>query len=135
VKVLTKEYPNRWHIEEFFKSNQALGWDRAGTMNLNVRCGQMSMALIAQTASHQLRLRRGDPIANWGAGHLAHHFFRAMEGDIRVQHDTIIVTLYNAPNVDVLRKHYEGLPGILQAEGVNPEIPWLYGFKLDFRFR
>jgi hypothetical protein len=28
----------------------------------------------------------------------------------------------------------KGLPGKLQAQGVNPEIPWLYGYKLDFRF-
>jgi hypothetical protein len=34
-----------------------------------------------------------------------------------------------------MKGHYEGLPGKLRAQGVNPEIPWLYGYKLDFRFR
>jgi hypothetical protein len=135
VNVLTKDYPDRWHIEEFFKSNQALGWDRAGTLNLNVRYGQMSTALLAQAALHQLRGRLGDPIATWDAMHLAQRFFGTLEGDIRVERDTIVVTLYNAPNVDGLRKHYEGLPEILREEGVHPEIPWLYGFKLDFRFK
>lgn len=135
VNVLTKAYPDRWHIEEFFKSNQALGWDRAGTLNLNVRYGQMSMALLAQAAIHQLRSRLGDPIATWDAMHLAQRFFGALDGDVRVERDTIVVTLYNAPNVDKLRKHYEGLPEILRGEGVEPEIPWLYGFKLDFRFK
>ncbi len=135
VNVLTKDYPERWQIEEFFKFNQALGWNRAGTLNLNVRYGQMTMALIAQSAIHQVRRRLGDPIATWDAEHLAQQFFRALEGDIRVQNDTIVITLYNAPNVERLRKHYEGLPEILQGEGVDPHIPWLYGFKLDFRFR
>ncbi len=135
VEVLTKNYPDRWHIEEFFKSNQALGWDRSGTMNLNVRYGQMSMALLAQAAIHQLRRRLGDPIATWDAMHIAQRFFGALEGDVRVEHDTIVVTLYNAPNVEKIRKHYEGLPEILRGEGVQPEIPWLYGFKLDFRFK
>ena len=23
----------------------------------------------------------------------------------------------------------------LRAEGIQPEVPWLYGYKLDFRFR
>jgi hypothetical protein len=23
----------------------------------------------------------------------------------------------------------------LRAENINPQVPWLYGFKLDFRFR
>lgn len=37
VKDLTLHYPQRWHVEEFFKFNQALGWHRAGTLNLNIR--------------------------------------------------------------------------------------------------
>jgi len=27
------------------------------------------------------------------------------------------------------------LPGILERENVDPRIPWLYNFKLDFHFR
>jgi hypothetical protein len=37
VDALTVDYPKRWHAEEFFNAHQALGWDRAGTMNLNIR--------------------------------------------------------------------------------------------------
>jgi hypothetical protein len=40
-----------------------------------------------------------------------------------------------APNVEQLRKHYENLEAKLAAEGISPQIPWLYGFKLDFQFR
>jgi hypothetical protein len=39
------------------------------------------------------------------------------------------------PRQPALRAHYEHLPQKLQAEGVNPAIPWLYGFKLDFCFK
>lgn len=53
VEDLTRAYPQRWHVEEFFNAYQALGWKRAGTMNLNIRYGHMSMALIAQAAIHQ----------------------------------------------------------------------------------
>jgi hypothetical protein len=28
--------------------------------------------------------------------------------------------------------HYQDLPLKLQSEGVDPGIPWLYSFKLDF---
>jgi hypothetical protein len=35
----------------------------------------------------------------------------------------------------LLQKHYENLPHILEHENVDPRIPWLYNFKLDFRFR
>ncbi|SPE62333.1 hypothetical protein SBV1_810035 [Verrucomicrobia bacterium] len=31
-------------MEEFFKFNQALGWHRAGTLNLNIRYGQLSLS-------------------------------------------------------------------------------------------
>ena len=97
--------------------------------------GQMTLALVAQAVIHQLRTRLGEPYKTWDANHLAKDLFFALEGDVRVNDDTIIVTYYNAPNADQLRQHYEALPEKLEAEGVRPEIPWLYNYKLDFRFR
>lgn len=133
VDALARDFPKRWHVEEFFNAHQALGWNRAGTMNLNVRYGQMTMALIAQTVIHQLRERLATPYCMWDANHLAADLFHALEGDVRVTDDTIVVTYYNAP--DALRQHYEDLPEKLAAENVSPKVPWLYDYALDFRFR
>lgn len=134
VQALTADYPKRWHVEEFFNTNQPLGWQRAGTTNLNIRYGQMTMALIAQAVIHQLRLRLGDPYGQWDANHMAKDLFFGLEADVRVKNDTILVTYYNAPNAEQLRHHYQNLPEKLVRENVQPEIPWLYGYKLDFRF-
>lgn len=136
VSDLTEQFPKRWHVEEFFNAEQALGWDRAGTMNLNIRYGHMTMALIAQAAIHQLRKRLGAPESKWDAAHLAKALFAGLEGDVRVVDGRKVqVTYYNAPDAERLRKHYEGLPERLKAEGVDPRVPWLYDFPLDFRFR
>lgn len=135
VPVLTRDYPQRWHVEEFFKFNQPLGWHRAGTLNLNIRYGHLSMVLVAQASIHQLRQRLGEPFAQWDAIHFARNLFEGLEGDVRVEQQTIVVTLYNPPNASLLRQHYEHLPEKLAKEGVSPEIPWLYNFKIDFRFR
>jgi len=135
VEALTRYYPERWHVEEFFNAHQALGWDRAGTMNLNIRYGQMTMALIAQAALHRLRRRLGAPHSQWDAGHLARSLLAGLEGDVRVSGNKIVVTYYNAPNVEQLRRHYEDLPAKLATEQIDPQIPWLYGYELDFRFR
>lgn len=135
VEALTLEFPKRWHIEEFFEFDQSLGWKRAGTMNLDIRYGHMTMALIAQTAIHQLRTRLGEPVSSWDANHLAKDLFQGLDGDVRVTRDTILVTYYNAPNVELLREHYEGLPDKLVKDHIDPCVPWLYGYKLDFRFR
>jgi hypothetical protein len=135
VDLLTRDYPDRWHIEEFFNLNQALGWKRAGTLNLHIRYGHMTMALLAQASIHQLRQRLGPPFDTWEASHLARDLFAGLDGDLRVHHDTIVVTFYNAPNTDHLRQHFEHLPEKLQHEQVDPRIPWLYNFKLDFRFK
>jgi hypothetical protein len=135
LAALTEDYPKRWHLEEFFNFNQALGWHRAGTMNVNIRYGQMTLALIAQTVIHQLRTRLGEPYRTWDANHLASDLFFALEGDVRVQDNTILVTYYNAPNASQLRAYYEDLPQKLQQDNISPNIPWLYGYKLDFRFR
>lgn len=135
VEDLTRAYPQRWHVEEFFNAHQALGWNRAGTMNLNIRYGQMSMALMAQAVIHQFRQRLGAPWSEWDSKHLADAIFRGLDGDLRVSQDTILITLYNVPAAEKLRPHYEDLPKKLRAEGVDPHIPWLYGYKLDFRFK
>jgi hypothetical protein len=135
VEALTLEYPKRWHIEEFFNRDQALGWDRAGTQNLHIRYGQMTMALVAQAVLQQLRQRLGEPEKTWDAKHLAKSLLQGLEGDVRVTDDTIVVTYYHAPPAAQLREHYEDLPKKLAAEKVDPKIPWLYNYKLDFRFR
>ena len=135
IPALTKDFPQRWHVEEFFKFNQTLGWHRAGTLNLNIRYGHLSMVLLAQATIEQLRQRLGDPFRQWDALHFARNLFEGLEGDVRVENQTVVVTLYNPPNASLLRHHYENLPQKLAREGVSPEIPWLYNFKIDFRFK
>lgn len=135
VQALIHDFPQRWHVEEFFRFNQALGWNRGGTLNLHIRYGQMTMALMAQAAIHQLRQRLGTPFSNWEASHLADDLFNGLDGDIRVNDDTILVTFYNAPHVDALKLQYENLPQKLSSEKIDPRIPWLYNFNLDFRFK
>lgn len=135
IDDLTLHFPKRWHVEEFFNANQALGWNRAGTMNLNIRYGHMSLALIAQTAIYQLRQRLGEPYGHWDAKHLAQAVFRGIDADVRVSNETIVVTFYNAPHADHLRQSYENLPRKLADENIDPRIPWLFNFKLDFRFK
>jgi len=135
VPALTADFPKRWHIEEFFRFDQDLGWKRAGTLNLNVRLGQMTLALVAQTVIHQLRKRLGPPFAQWDSLHFAKDLFGGLEGDLRVDQDTVLVTYYNAPHAQSWKEHFENLPQRLQKESVDPRIPWLYNFKLDFRFK
>lgn len=136
VDALTRDYPKRWHVEEFFNLYQNLGWKKAGTMNLNIRYGRMTMALIAQAAIHQLRQRLPDSCNRWEASHLARNLLQGLDGDIRVHNgDTILVTFYNAPDAEHLSPQYTDLPKKLESENIDPRIPWLYGFKLDFRFK
>ena len=128
-------YPDRRHVEEFFNAYQAMGWNHAGTLNLHIRYAQLTLALVAQAGIHQLRQRLGEPYQHWEAGHLGKHLFQGLDGDVRVVDDTTVVTFYNAPNPQRLRQHYEHLPAQLQRQGVDPRVPWLYDFKLDFRFK
>lgn len=135
VETLTQDFPQRWHIEEFFNAYQAMGWRRAGTQNLHIRYGRMSLALIAQAATCQLRQQLDESTAAWDAKHLADNLLAGMEGDVRVRDGTIVVTYYNAPQADRLRARYEQMPARLEAEGIDPRVPWLYNLKLDFRFK
>jgi hypothetical protein len=114
VQALTHEYPQRWQVEEFFKFHQAMGWHRTGTLNLHIRYAQLTLALLAQAALYQLRQRLGPPLADWDALHLARNLLEGLEGDLRVQQDTILVTFYNAPHAELLRRHYQNLPDQLR---------------------
>jgi hypothetical protein len=135
VDLLTTIFPERWTIEEFFNFNGDMGWNRASTFNLNIKYGKQTMALIAQAATHQLKNKLPGNYINWTAEHTAQQVLTNMEGDIRVEGDTIIVTYYRDHEKLDLKKNFENLPKILQHEGVNPKIPWLFDFKLDFRFK
>jgi hypothetical protein len=114
VPALTTDFPDRWHIEEFFRFDQHLGWKRAGTLNLHIRLGQMTLALLAQAVIHQLRQRLGAPFHQWDAVHLARDLFSGLEGDVRVQQDTVLVTYYNAPKAEHWKEHFENLPQRVQ---------------------
>ena len=93
------------------------------------------MALIAQAAIDGLRKRLAPPAAGWDAAHLAKDYFAGLEGDVRVDTNTIVITYYNANDAGSLREHYENLPAKLRADKIDPRVPWLYGFELDFRFK
>jgi Transposase DDE domain len=135
VDLLTQMFPERWTIEEFFNFNGDMGWNSASTFNLNIKYGKQTMALIAQAATHQLKNRLPGNYRPWTAQHTAQQILTNMEGDIRVEDDTIIVTYYRDHENLNLKNNFENLPQILQSEGVNPKIPWLFDFKLDFRFK
>jgi hypothetical protein len=66
--------------------------------------------------------------------HLAREVLAWADRDFRVIDDTILVTFYGTPK-HINPVDYVNLPAIIEAEGVAPRIPWLYNFKLDFRFK
>ena len=135
VELLSETYSKRWSIEDFFNFDGAMGFDRASTFNLNIRYGKMSLALLAQAATYQFRQKLPKPYNRWNAKHLSDAVFSKIDGDIRVKNDTIIVTCYNVPEELDLKKHFENLPEKLKTEGIDPRVPWLYNFKINFRFK
>jgi hypothetical protein len=132
--LLAEEYDKRWTIESFFNFEDQMGLSRASTHNLNIRYGKLALTMMAQAATYQLRKKLNQEYKTWDAQHLANEIVGRADGDIRVHDDTIIVTFYGAPN-HINPNQYLGLPRILESQGINPKIPWLYDFKLDFRFK
>jgi len=133
--LLSEKYSERWSIEDFFNFDGAMGFDRASTFNLNIRYGKMSLALLAQAATHQFRQKLPQQYNRWNAAHIADSIFNKFDGTISVKEDTIIVTCYNVPEELKIHQHYQNLPGKLISEGIDPRVPWLYDYKLDFKFK
>lgn len=97
TELLSDMYQERWSIEDFFNFDGAMGFNRASTFNLNIRYGKMSLALLAQAATYELRKKLPKPYSRWNSTHLADALFKKMDGYISVKDDTIFVTCYNAP--------------------------------------
>ena len=135
LSLLVSDFPDRWHIEEFFRNDGHIAWDRAATHNINIRFNHMALALDAQAALHQFRQRIPSPFSSWTAPALAHDLLAALDGDVRVCRDTILVTFYNAPFDSSTADFYRHLPSALERINVDPRIPWLFDFKLAFRFK
>jgi hypothetical protein len=132
--LVCKDYDRRWSVEEFFRFENAMGLNRAATLNLNIRYARLAFSMMAQAATYQLRNKLKGGYNTWNAEHLSEEILAWTDGDIRVEDDTIIVTIYD-PHKHIDTNKYVNMPNILQNEGVNPKIPWLYDFKLDFRFK
>jgi len=132
--LLCKDYDDRWSVEEFFRFENDMGLNRASTMNLNIRYAKLAMSMLAQAATYELRKNLIADYKKWDARHLANELLAWNDGDIRVKDDTIIVTFYGSS--DYLKKEeYINLPEKLMQNNINPYIPWLYNYKLDFRFK
>lgn len=127
-------FPKRWTIEEFFNFEADLGWNRASTLNLNIRYAKLSAALIAQAACFQIKQCLPQPFNQWTAQHLAKTVLLGLDASAHISNDTITITCYNVPPSFGLHHHFSNLPQKLLRQGINPNVPWLFDFKLDFVF-
>jgi len=110
-ELMAEYYPERWTIESFFKNEGSLRFDSASTLNLNVKFGEMNIALLAQAGLYQFRQKLPAPFNSWDAEHLADSMFRGIDGDIRVKGDTIVVTCYNVPKqYNITQIYHKDLP-------------------------
>jgi len=133
-QLICNNYDKRWSVEEFFRFENDMGLNRASTLNLNVRYGKLALAMIAQAAAYQLRNKLKEDYRKWDASHLSNEVMAWADGDIRAKGDTIIITFYGKPS-HLNPQDYINLPVKLITEGINPKIPWLYDYKLDFKFK
>lgn len=133
--LVTQIYDQRWSIEEFFNFEEAMGWGRASTFNLNIRYGKQSLALLAQAAAYQLKSKLPKPYKQWSAQTLAEKVLTNMEGDIRVKDDKIIITYYKDHEQPGLKNLYTNIDWQLENQGISPKIPWLFDYKLQFKFK
>jgi len=132
--LLCEDYDDRWSVEEFFRFENDMGLNRASTMNLNIRYAKLAMSMLAQAATYELRKNLKTDYKKWDAKHLANELLAWNDGDIRVKEDTIIVTFYGTS--DYLKtEEYINLSEKLVHNNINPHIPWLFNYKLDFRFK
>lgn len=132
--LLCENYDKRWSVEEFYRFENDMSLNRASTMNLNIRYANLAMAMLAQAAIYELRKNMKGDYKKWEAKHIANEVLAWSDGDIKVKGDTIIVTFYGSSDY-IKKEEFINLPAKLMQDGIDPHIPWLYNFKLNFRFK
>lgn len=132
---VNKNFPQRWSIEEFFNFDGPMAWTRASTFNLNIRYAKQSAALLAQAACFEFKKILPQPYKQWTAMHTGQSLFLAFDATLKVKEDTIKITYYNVPKNLGIQHFFKNSPDNLAAQGINPRIPWLFDFKLDFDFK
>jgi len=110
LTLLVNDFPDRWHSEGFFRNDAHLAWHRAATHKFNIRFNHM-------------------------AQDLAQRLLACIDGAMRVERDTIIVTLYHAPFNAATAEFYRNLPQALTHMNADPHIPWLFNYTLALRFK
>ena len=95
-------------------------------MNINIRYGHMTMALLAQTVIHQFRERLGAPFATWDAKHLSSEVFRGLVGDLRVRENRAPCHLLQRPEQGTTPGPVPGPAG--PSSGPRASIPTSRGF-------
>lgn len=135
VYLLSSDFPKRWTIEKFFNFEGSHGWSRASTHNLNIKYGKQTLALLAQAATHQLKIKLPYEYGKWSAKSLADNVLTNLDGDIRVEKNKIVVTYYGDHKKLNLQNHYSDISNQLTKEGICPKIPWLLDYELEFRFK
>ncbi len=133
--LLSDSYPKRWTVENFFNFEASHGWDRASTHNLNIKYGKQTIALIAQAATYQLKKKLPGEYNKWTAKTLAEKILTDIDGDVKVAQNKIIVTYYGDHKKLNLKDNYSAISKQLTKEGINPRIPWLLDYELEFRFK
>ncbi|WP_373524263.1 hypothetical protein [Aquiflexum sp.] len=111
------------------------GLEQGIDIQSEIRYGRQSLALLAQAAAFRLGKNLPEPQSRWTAAMLSEKVFTNMEGDIRVKDDTIIITYYKDHEVLSMRDKYHNISQQLENENISPEIPWIYDYKLEFRFK
>lgn len=133
--LLSDNFPKRWTVESFFNFEASHGWDRASTLHLNIKYGKQTLALIAQAATHQLKIKLPGEYSKWTAKSLADNVLTNLDGDIRIKNNKIVVTYYGNHKKLNLKEKYSEISTQLQNEGISPKIPWLMDYQLEFRFK
>jgi hypothetical protein len=132
--LICQDYDERWTVEEFYRFENKLGLDQTSTLNLNIRYGKLALAMIAQAALYQFRKKLNRDYKKWNAEHLSNEIFAWSDGDIRANGDTIIITFYGNPK-HINPQDYINMPAKLKEQGLNEKVPWLFNYKIDFRFK
>ena len=128
-------FSDRWHIENFFGLNNALGVDQLPSLNLNAIQAMLTIRLMAFHVFAAFRQDLGGKFAHQSPELIRRQFLLPVQAKIQSRSkQTISVTVYGCAQQHVLKERYQEVSEQLRTRDIDPRLPWLGNRKLEVRF-
>lgn len=128
-------FRKRWNIENFFNENTFLGLDRLPSLELNAIQTALTLKMVSYHIVDNFRINLPDHFSKMKPESIYENFIQNVQGKVQIKKDKLQVDIYGFKHQAVVAPLFRNLEQKLINKEVDPRIPWLNNYALNFSFK